>query len=74
MCLHPKARGFDSLDREITTICDLLDEFDSCDYVNGQFCSRISDLCIVQLNHKRYLLQTVSIKKPDRYLCKEQKP
>ena len=50
MCLHPKARGFDSLDRETTTICNSLDEFDSCDYVDGQFCSRISDLCIVQLN------------------------
>ena len=50
MCLHPKPRGFDSLDREITTIRDSLDEFDSCDYVNGQFCSPISDLCIVQLN------------------------
>ena len=50
MCLHPKPRGFDSLDREIATIHDSLDEFDLCDYVNDQFCSRISDLCIVQLN------------------------
>ena len=50
MCLHPLTRGFDSLNREITTIRDLLDEFDSCDYVNGQFCSHISDLCIVELN------------------------
>ena len=50
MCLHPLTRGFDSLNREITTIRDSLDEFDSCDYVNGQFCSCISDLCIVQLN------------------------
>ena len=50
MCLHPLTRGFDSLNREITIILDLLDEFDLCDYVNGQFCSRISDLCIVQLN------------------------
>ena len=50
MCLHPLTRGFDSLNREITTIHDSLDEFDLCDYVNGQFCSCISDLCIVQLN------------------------
>ena len=50
MCLHPLTRGFDSLNREITSIRDSLDEFDSCDYVDGQFCSRISDLCIIQLN------------------------
>ena len=50
MCLHPLTRGFDSLNREITSIHDSLDEFDSCDYVDGQFCSCISDLCIVQLN------------------------
>ena len=50
MCLHPLTRGLDSLNREITSIRDLLDEFDSCDYVDGQFCSSISDLCIVQLN------------------------
>ena len=50
MCLHPLTRGFDSLNMEITSIHDSLDEFDSCDYVNGQFCSRISDLCTVQLN------------------------
>ena len=50
MCLHPLTRRFDSLNREITSIRDSLDEFDSCDYVNGQFCSCISDLCIVQLN------------------------
>ena len=50
MCLHPLTRGFDSLNREITSIHDSLDVFDSCDYVDGQFCSRILDLCIVQLN------------------------
>ena len=50
MCLYPLTRGFDSLNREITTIHDSLDKFYSCYYVNGQFCSRISDLCIIQLN------------------------
>ena len=50
MCLHPVTRGFDSLNREVMSIHDSLDEFDSCDYVDGQFCSGISDLCIVQLN------------------------
>ena len=50
MCLHPLTRGFDFLNMEITSIHNLLDEFDSCDYVDGQFCSHISDLCIVQLN------------------------
>ena len=50
MCLHPLTRGVDSLNREITSIRDSLDEFDSCDYVKGQFSSSISDLCIVQLN------------------------
>ena len=50
MCLHPKTRRFDPLDSETTTVCNSLDEFDSCDYVSGQYCSRTSDLCIVQLN------------------------
>ena len=50
MCLHPISRGLDKLDREVYSIEESLDEFDTCDYVKGQFSITANDLCIVQLN------------------------
>ena len=50
MCLHPVSKGRDHFDRTIYSLDESLDEFDSCDYVNGQLNASTDDLCIVQLN------------------------
>ena len=50
MCLHHVSRGLDKLDREIHSIDELLDDFDTCDYVSDKFSSNGGDLCVVQLN------------------------
>ena len=50
MCLHPIDRDLDSLGRDVMSIDDSLDEFDSCDHVENQFCCNNADLCILQLN------------------------
>ena len=50
MCLHPVVKGLDRLSQEVYSIDESLDEFDTCDYVEGSFSTSSNDLCIVQLN------------------------
>ena len=49
-CLHPMSRGLDKLGRDVHSIEESLDEFDTCDYVMNKFISNKNDLCVVQLN------------------------
>ena len=50
MCLHPILRDLDKLDRDVQSIDVPLGKFDVCDYLDENFNSKATNLCVVQLN------------------------